>query len=484
MYKFKIFLLLVPVALGLTVMSCKVPALVSPNANTAVPGAFGDRSDTTNMSVIPWKTFFKDPYLVDLIDTALQNNQELKITLQEIEIARNEVLMRKGAILPMVRAGGGVGVEKVARYTSQGAGDASTEITPGKEVPEVLFDFSPVAYANWEADIWKKLRNAKAAAVTRYLSTLEGKNFVVTNLIAEVANSYYELLALDAQLQVVRQNIELQKNALEIVKIQKEAAQTTELGVQKFQAEVLASQSLEFEILQKIRENENRINFLLGRYPQEIRRDKADFLSLPPAEVQAGLPANLLANRPDIKQAELELAAARIDVKVARAEFYPSLDISAAIGLQAFTPAYLVKLPESLLFSLAGDLTGPIINRNAIKAEFNSANARQIQAIYNYERTILNAYFEVSNNLSKIGNLEKSYSLKSQQVATLNTSINISNDLFRSARVDYFEVLMTQRDALESKLELMETKKDLLTAGVQMYTALGRRLAVKHKVLS
>jgi outer membrane protein TolC len=272
---------------------------------------------------------------------------------------------------------------------------------------------------------------------------------------------------------VVRQNIELQKNALEIVKIQKEAAQATELAVQKFQAEVLATQSLEFDILQKIRENENRINFLLGRYPQEIKRDKTDFLSVQAAEIHAGIPAALLANRPDIKQAELELAAAKIDVQVARAEFYPSLDISAAIGLQAFKPSYLIKLPESLLFSLAGDIAGPIINRNAIKAEFNSANARQIQAIYNYERSILNAYLEVATSLSKISNLQKGYNLKSQQVETMNRSISISNDLFKSARVDYFEVLMTQRDALESKLELMESKKEILASAVQVYRELG-----------
>lgn len=473
MCKLSINQLLIPVALGLMVVSCKVPAIVSANADTKTPEAFGAAADTTNMANIPWRTFFKDKNLVDLIDTALQNNQELSITLQEIEISRNEVLMRKGAILPSVRAGGGIGVEKVGRYTSQGAGDVSTEITPGKEVPEVLMDFAPMAFANWEVDIWKKLRNAKKAALSRYLASVEGKNFVVTNLIAEVANSYYELMALDGQLQIVRQNIELQKNALEIVKIQKEAAQTTELGVQKFQAEVLASQSLEFDILQEIQATENRINFLLGRYPQAIKRDQTDYLSLMPAEVHTGIPANLLANRPDIKQAELELAAAKIDVRVARAEFYPSLDISAAIGLQAFKPSYLVKFPESVLFSLVGEMAGPIINRNAIKAEFYTANAKQIQAIYEYERTILNAYLEISTELSRISNLEKSYSLKSQQVETLNRSIDISSDLFKSARVDYFEVLMTQRDALESKLELMETKKELLTSVVQVYRQLG-----------
>ena len=476
MLNFKIYHWLVPVALGLAVAGCKVPTIATKTANKTVPDSFGANAapgDTSNIAQINWKTFFKDPNLVDLIDVALQNNQELNITLQEIEISRNEVLMRKGAIFPSIRAGGGIGLEKVGRYTSQGAGDASTEITPGEEVPEVLLDYAPVAYANWEVDIWKKLRNAKKAAVTRYLASVEGRNFVVTSLISEIANSYYELLALDGQLQIVRQNIDLQKNALEIVKIQKEAAQTTELRVQKFQAEVLTSQSMEFEILRKITETENRINFLLGRYPQEIKRTQTDFLSLVPAEVHTGIPSALLANRPDIRQAELELAAANIDIQVARAEFYPSLEISAGLGLQAFKPSYLVKFPESLLFTLAGDLAGPIINRDAIKAEFYSANNRQLQSIYNYERSILNAYVGVSTQLSNISNLEKSYALKSQQVDALNRAISASNDLFKSARVDYFEVLMTQRDVLEAKLELLETKRDMMTSVVQVYKELG-----------
>ncbi len=156
-----------------------------------------------------------------------------------------------------------------------------------------------------------------------------------------------------------------------------------------------------------------------------------------PAAVSAGIPSQLLANRPDIKQAELELAAAKLDVKVARAEFYPSLGISAALGFQGFKPSYLVKFPESLLYSLAGDIAGPLINRNAIKAEFYSANSRQLQAMYNYERTILNACLEVSTQLSRISNLEKSYDLKSKQVDALTRSIDVSNDLFRSARADY-----------------------------------------------
>lgn len=473
MHKSRLYPCIAVLGLCLVIASCKIPAITQATENKTVPNSYSTGGDTSNMAALPWRTFFTDRNLVNLIDTALTRNQELNITFQEIEMAKNDVLLRQGPLRPYLSARLGVGVEKVGRYTSQGAGDASTDIKPGIAVPDVLKDYTPALYASWEVDIWKKLRNAKKAAITRYLSSIEGKNFVLTNLVAEVATSYYELLALDNQLEIVRKSIGLQKNALEIVKIQKEASKATELAVQKFQAEVFKSQSLEFDILQNIKEAENKINFLLARYPQDIPRDKNSFLDLMPASVSSGVPSQLLANRPDIKQAELELAAAKLDVQVARAEFYPSLDITAVLGLQAFKPSYLVKLPESLLFSLAGDLAAPLINRNAIKAEFYNANARQVQAIYNYERSILNAYLEVSTQLSKIDNVGKSYELKSKQVDALAQSIDFANDLFKSARADYFEVLMTQRDALESKLELVETKKEQLTAVVSVFRDLG-----------
>jgi NodT family efflux transporter outer membrane factor (OMF) lipoprotein len=473
MFKLTKNLCLALLSICLAIASCKAPAITAKGEPKPVPGYYDNNTDTTNTSTLQWRKFFTDPYLLALIDTALKNNQELMITLQEIEIAKNDIRLRHAALLPTGGIRTGIGVEKVGRYTSQGAGDASTEIKPGKEMPDPLMDYGIAATATWEVDIWKKLHNAKKAAIARYVATVEGRNFVLSNLVAEVANSYYELLALDNQLAIVKQNIDLQKSALDIVKVQKEAARVTELAVQKFEAEVLKSQSLEFEILQQIRETENRINFLLGRYPQTIARGNSQFLQLLPPAISSGIPSQLLINRPDIRKAEQELAAAKLDVKVARAEFYPSLGISASLGFQAFNPTYLIKFPESLLYSLAGDLAAPLINRNAIKAEFSSANARQLQALYNYDRTILNAYLEVATQLSNISNLEKSYSLRSKQVDALTRSIDISNDLFKSARVDYFEVLMTQRDALESKLELIETKKQQLNAVVNVYRDLG-----------
>ncbi|WP_306354136.1 TolC family protein [Flavobacterium sp. '19STA2R22 D10 B1'] len=457
----------------LSVIGCKAPALVQKTENKTVPASYNDSQDSTNIAKVKWKDYFTDPSLGALIETALSNNQELNITLQEIEISKNEIRARKGEYLPFIGAKASAGLEKVGRYTSKGANDANTEIKPGKETPEPLPDYMAGLYATWEIDVWGKLHNAKKAAVSRYLSTVEGKNFMVTNLIAEIANSYYELLALDNQLEILNKNIALQNNAFEIVKLQKESAKVTELAVRRFEAQLLNTKSIQYDVQQKITETENHLNYLVGRFPQPIQRDAPAFNNLIPEVIHAGIPSQLLANRPDIKQAELDLAAAKLDVKVAKARFYPSLGISAGIGYQAFDPSYLVKTPESLLYSLAGDITAPLINRNAIKATYYSANSKQIQAVYNYERTILNAYIEVVNQVSKINNLEKSYDLKSKEVEALMVSIDISNDLFTSARADYMEVLMTQRDALESKFELIETKKQQMNAMVNIYKALG-----------
>ncbi|MEO5601983.1 MAG: TolC family protein [Cyclobacteriaceae bacterium] len=455
------------------IFSACTPAIVQKAANKTMPARYDDSQDTSNVAKLRWKDFFTDPYLNALIDTALQNNQELNITLQEIEISKNEIRVRKGEYLPFVHLQGGAGVEKVGRYTHQGVSDATTEFEPGKEMPEPLQDYLLGALASWEVDIWHKLRNAKKSAIFRYLSSAEGKNFMVTNLVAEIANSYNELMALDNQLEILKSNIELQENALSIVKLQKSAARVTELAVRKFEAEVFKNQSRQFHIQQSIIETENRINFLLGRYPQPVLRNSEAFKQLIPDTIFAGLPSQLLENRPDIKQAELDLAAADIDIKVAKADFYPSLGITAGVGFRAFNPKYLLKMPESMLYSLAGDLVAPLINRNAIKANYYSANARQRQAVYNYERTILRAYIEVANQLSNISNLKSSYDLESKQVRALSESISISNGLFKSARADYMEVLMTQRDALESTFELIETKKQQMNAMVYIYQALG-----------
>jgi multidrug efflux system outer membrane protein len=463
-----ITILFVPLFLS----GCAPPLKISKTENKSVPPSFNNSHDTTNAASIKWKDYFNDPNLAALIDTALKNNQELNITLQEINIAKNEVKFRKGEYLPFLGLKGGVGLEKAGRYTRNGAVDENINIKPGTKIPAPLTDNMFGAYASWELDIWKKLRNAKKAAIIRYLSSIEGKNFMVTNLIAEISGSYYELMTLDNQLEIIQRNIEIQGNALETIKQEKAAAKVTQLAVNRFEAQLLNTQNLQYNVQQKIIETENRINFLTGRYPQPIVRNSSAFSNILIDSIYSGIPSELLEKRADIRQAELDLMAAKLDVKVAKANFYPSVKITAGVGFQSFSPSFIVN-PESMMFSLAGDLVAPLLNRNAIKATYYSSNSKQIQAVYNYERTILNAYIEVANQLSKINNYSKSYETKSKEVDILNQSITISNNLFKSARADYMEVLLTQREALESKIDLIEIKLMQLNAKVNIYRALG-----------
>ncbi|MFD1469616.1 TolC family protein [Hymenobacter caeli] len=461
-------------ALALAIAGCKVPQLVQRDASRRVPAAYATSPpDTASTARVRWKAFFTDPNLAALIDTALQHNQELNVTLQEIQIARNEVQARTGEYLPTVSLGARTELEKPGRYTLQGATEEAVNIQPDRPTPTPLANYQLGAFASWEVDVWHKLRNARKAAAVRYLASVEGKNFMVTNLIAEIANSYYELLALDNQLLILKQNIEIQDNALRIVKQEKEAARVTELAVKRFEAQVQNTTSLQYKTQQRITETENKLNLLLGRYPQPIVRDDQAFGALVPPTIRVGVPAQLLGNRPDIRRAEQNLVAAKLDVQVARANFYPSLGISAGAGFEAFKPRLLFNSPESMLYNLAGDLSAPLINRNGIKALYASANALQLQAVYNYERTVLNAYIEVSNQVSNISNLQSSYDAKLKEVQALNQSIRISNSLFKAVRADYTEVLLTQRDALESKFDLTETRMQQLNATVNVYRALG-----------
>ena len=468
----KIIVKLLTISVVLLINAC-IPSLVSKKENKLVPAAYNTIQDSVNTAKEKWNNFLKDPFLTALIDTSLKNNQELNIILQEIAIAKNEIRARKGQYLPFVNVGVGVGLDKSARYTRAGAVDENVEIADGKRFPQPLPDFLMLATASWEIDIWKKLRNAKKSAMYSYLASTEGKNFMVTNLIAEIASSYYELMAFDNLIETLQKNIDIQQNALETVIMEKNAARVTDLAVRRFEAEIAKNKSRQFLITQQIIETENRINFLVGRFPQTIARNSQVFNELAPETIYAGIPSQLLDNRADIRQTELELSAAKLDVKVTKANFYPVFNITAGLGYQAFNTQYFLTSPKSMLYNLAGSLVAPLINRNAIKASYYSASARQIEAVYNYERTILKAYTEVANQQAKINNLAGSYNAKAQQVEALGKSINISINLFKSARADYVEVLLTQRDALDAKMELIETKKNQLNATVKMYQVLG-----------
>ncbi|HYZ84900.1 MAG TPA: TolC family protein, partial [Bryobacteraceae bacterium] len=216
-----------------------------------------------------------------------------------------------------------------------------------------------------------------------------------------------------------------------------------------------------------------QLNFLAGRFPQPIDRSSTNFLDRQPAVMAVGVPAELLANRPDVRQAELELAAAGLDVEAARKAFYPTLGIEAVVGYQSFDLTKLVNTPDSLLFTLFGKAFAPLLNRKGIKADYFSANSREMQAVLHYERAVLIAFVEVSNRVSLTRNLSQGYGLKQQQVDRLAQSVDISTELFNLNRAEYLEVLTARRELLEAQQELVEMKQQQMDATVTLYQALG-----------
>lgn len=457
--------------IALVTFGCKVEKLPTKIVNNSLPKNFGATKDSSTVATILWRKYFKDPKLTELIEEALKNNQELNIMQHEIEISRNEIMTRQGEYQPFGYVGGTLGVEKSGRYTWNGVSEEDLKTSPEKH-PRFVGDQAALSTFSWELDPWKKLHNAKDAAVKRYMATIEGKNYLITNLIAEIARSYYELIVLDNELQIVQQNIALQQDALEMVKVQKEAARVNQLAINRFTAQLINTENLRFEIQQNIIETENRINLLAARYTQKIERNKSSLSSIQLLDIATGIPSDLLRNRPDIRKAEQDLEATKLDIAIAKANFLPNITLRAGLGLKAFNPLYLVN-PKSLAFNLLGDIVGPLINKNSIKANYYNANEKQIQTVYQYEQIVLNAYLEVMNQLSASKNFGESYQTKANQVEILNSSIEISNSLFKTARADYTEVLLTQREALEAKMELTEIKRKKLSAEINLYKALG-----------
>ena len=468
--KSKLYYVITILVILISIVACKTPQATMPKdtLKDSLPTLSKDSSVTISPA---WREFFQDPMLQKLIETALQNNQDLKITLQELAIARSAITTKQAALLPSVTANIGAGVSKVGRYTAEGAGNVGTEITPGHNIPTVIPDLSPSLQVDWTIDLWNKLNSGKKAAVERYLASEAGQRAIKSQLVADVAENYYLLLALDYKLSVMQQYISLQKDAVRIAQIQKEADADTQLAVEKFEAELAKAQADEYLLRQSIVETENNLNLLLGRFPQTIQRTKVDFLQLPMPTTAHSLSTQLLLQRPDVIQAEHQLKAAKWDVETARKEFLPSFNISSAIGLNAFNPKYLFKLPESLVFNALGGLTAPLINKKAIQANFAQADALQIEALYNYDKTLLTAFIETSTLQSKISNIKLLQQFKQKQSDALIRAVSAAQKLYLNNRATYLEVIDSERGQLDCKMELIDAKSQQLSTLIEMYSA-------------
>jgi outer membrane protein, multidrug efflux system len=438
-----------------------------------IPSAFVNDKDSVSSANINWKQYFNDTLLTKLIDTALAGNIDLQMALQRVEVARATSKQARAALFPQINASPMGGLRRYGLYTMDGAGNISTFITPGQIVPVDLPDYYLGLQSSWEVDVWGKLRNQKRAALANYLASTEGLNFVVSNVVSDLAIAYYELIALDNQEAVILKTISKQQEALEVIQLQKEVGRANELAVQQFSAQLLNTQALEKEIQQQIVKVENKINFLIGRFPQKIERKKEAFFNETSTQVKAGIPSMLLANRPDVRQAEQQLKASRFDLKSAKAAFFPSFTITSGLGFQAFNLDYLFLTPTSIAYTAVGSLVTPLINRSAIKANFKRAKANQLELMYNYQKTILNGYVEVSNELAAVENLKQINKFKKEQNEVLKQSVETSRELYKSAKAGYLEVLFAQQNSLQVQLEVIETIKRQHIAYINIYKALG-----------
>lgn len=449
---------------GLLLLSSCAPSLPMTKKSTLqLPQAYPNQDkDTsgTGTGDIDWNKFFADPILRDYINQAITNNQDLRMIEQDLFIAQNEIMARQGEYLPKV----GVKAQAAANQTQR-----FSPIVGEDPVHSTNWG----AAASWELDIWGRLRNAAKAAYLDYLGTIEGKRFKTTRLVAEVSNTYFELMALDKELEIVTSYVEILREIRGMVSLQQVAGRTTSLAVKRFEAEVLKNQARISRLNQEIIVTENQMNVLLARFPQKVERNSAQFSTYNFARIKSSIPSKLLDNRPDVRRASYELQAAELEVSAAKKRFYPSLSLDAEAGYEQFNSRHLTDSATAGFYGIVANLFMPVLNRKAIKAAYFSANNMQIKAVYKYEQTLIKAFSEVVNQLNAIKNANAVLELKTKQVRALNDAIEVSNVLFRAARVDYVESLFTQRDALEAQIELVEAKKQQLNASVNLYRALG-----------
>lgn len=474
---------LVPVVssfLLLLAAGCRVATPADPTTSPPVPKAYNqatNTSDSVSVGTKPWRQFFQDSALVGLIDTALRQNLDLRVALTRVETFRAQYLARRGALFPTVTATGTGGLDRYGKYTLNGVGNYDTNLStnidgrqriPGPLVPDLFVGLR----SSWEIDIWGKLRSRRKAAYLRVLSSEQGRNLVTTNVVADVARAYYELLTLDSQLATLERNARFQEEGLRLTKVQKQAGRVTELAVQQFAAQALRTQSLAFETRQRIVETETELNQLMGRYPQPIRRSRLLPTQTLPASLAAGLPASSLLRRPDVRQAELELQANRAEVDAARAAFLPSLTLTPYVGLNAFRTNLLLD-PGSVVFGAVGGLAGPILNRAQYRADLRQAIASNYEAYYRYQQALQTGFREVVVGLQGLENFRAAAELRAREVDQLRKAVATSNELFIAGYASYLEIITAQRSVLEAELSLADARQAQLLQSVNLYRALG-----------
>lgn len=424
-------------------------------------------TDTTSIADLKWKDFFTQTDLVKLIDDALAKNNDLQIAEKNITIANLQFKQSKWNSVPQVNA---FATATTTRLSDNSLNGLSTSQFLGQHHVD---DYSAGLNLSWEADIWGKFRNQKKRAQALFLQSTEAKKATQTAVVANVSKGFYDLLMLDSQLDIAKKTLVLNDSIVFVVNLQYEAGQVTLLAKQQTEAQRLIAAKLVPQLEQNIQLQENALSVLTGTFP-EAKERSSNLNSITVSEnTSAGIPAQLLSKRPDVKSAELALRAANSKVGITKAYFYPSLNITASGGVNAFESSNWFTIPASLFGSVVGGLTAPLLNSKKIRTQYEIAKIERDQAVIQFRQTVLVAVAEVTNALVRVDKLKEQYTLGNERVVTLQKAVNNANLLFKNGMANYIEVIVAQGNLLQAELELASLKKDRLSANVELYRALG-----------
>lgn len=465
MKKYTIYLLF---AVFLFLTGCKVSRDIE-TPKPELPEAFRNTTsvDTATIADLEWKQFFPDTNLQELIGKAITNNYDMQTALKNIEAAGLQLRQTKWGNVPQVGLNVSANTTIPAENSLNGISAKSFLKTSHIE------DYNANLSLSWEADIWGKISNRKKEALAQYLKTEEARKAIQTNLVAGVAQGYYSLLMLDAQLAIAKKNLALNDNTLRIVKMQFEAGQVTSLAVQQTEAQRLRAAQIVPMLEKEVTLQENALSILTGALPSEIVRNTTLDLTTLHTNLSAGVPAAILSHRPDVKSFEYDLAAANAKVGVAKAFMYPALNITAAGGLNSFKLNNWFNMPASLFGTVAGSLTQPLLQRRQLRTQYEIAKVEREKAVIAFRQSVLIAVGEVSDALVKVDKLKQEQELAAERVANLQKATTNADMLFKSGMANYLEVITAQSNVLQSELDLAALKRDQLNAVAQLYRSLG-----------
>lgn len=425
------------------------------------------QTDTISVADLPWKDFFNDEALENLINRALSKNYDMRLAVQNMEAAKQVFKQSRASFAPDINANVGVGINRPSGTSLNGI---SLSQFLGRTYLE---DYNLGISLSWEVDIWGKIRRQKEAAKAEFMQSEEAKRAIQTQLVADVSNGYYNLLMLDAQLEAAKKNLALNDSILQITKLRKDVGQVTALAVQLIESQYQSAAILVPQLEQQITIQENYLHFIAGEYPNAIDRgNKLQEVALTD-NLNTGIPLSMLGRRPDVKARELQLKADNARVGAAQAAMYPSLVINLGAGLNSFTAGNWFNIPGALFGTFFGGVTQPLFKRRQLKTQFELAKIQREKSVIEFERSVLNGVMEVSNALTKVEKIKQQQQAANQRVETLRQAVFSAKLLYQTGMADYLEVITAQGNLLQGELEASAITCNLYLAKVDLYRSLG-----------